>query len=215
MNPPHSQVSSHFGNWSPNGLPNLQRAIPGVKNHCWRSFLYHWKVINEGYNFALNLTSIEGLHTTLWASKVAGVPILGISGLPFWSPGTKWHLGAGPMARHREYYKGGRWWLPSSSGHGESCESLFRRDSSVHQKCSSYALTNLLFGLCRSVWVINLLVILPSPYPGVSTCPSTPEVVRVKEHASTPYPSVVFTFRLPVESTKEFGGALLLDYKHD
>ncbi len=30
-------------------------------------------------------------------------------------------------------------------------------------KCSNYALTNLLFGLCRSVWVIELLVNLPSP----------------------------------------------------
>jgi hypothetical protein len=29
-------------------------------------------------------------------------------------------------------------------------------------KCSNYALTNLRFGLCRSVWIIELLVILPS-----------------------------------------------------
>ncbi len=58
------------------------------------------------YNFALNLTSIGGLHTKLWASKVTKVPILGFSGLPLGSPETKWHLGAGPMARHREYYKG-------------------------------------------------------------------------------------------------------------
>jgi hypothetical protein len=35
-----------------------------------------------------------------------GVPIVGISGLPFGSLGTKWHLGVGPMARHRVYYKG-------------------------------------------------------------------------------------------------------------
>ncbi len=27
----HSQVSSHFGSWSPSGLLNLQRAIIGVK----------------------------------------------------------------------------------------------------------------------------------------------------------------------------------------
>jgi hypothetical protein len=27
----HSQVSSHFGSWSPGGLPNLQRAIAKVK----------------------------------------------------------------------------------------------------------------------------------------------------------------------------------------
>jgi hypothetical protein len=93
--------SSHFGSWSLNGLLNLQRAILGVKNHWWKFFLYHWKAINEGYNFALDLTSIEGLHTMLWASKVARIPILGISRLPLWSPETKWHLGVGPMAKHR------------------------------------------------------------------------------------------------------------------
>jgi hypothetical protein len=63
---------------------------------------YRWKAFNEDYNFALELTSIKGLHTKLWASKVAKVSILGISGLPE----TKWHLGAGLVARHREYYKG-------------------------------------------------------------------------------------------------------------
>ncbi len=31
---------------------------------------------------------------------------LGISGLPFESPRTKWHMGIGPMIRHRVYNKG-------------------------------------------------------------------------------------------------------------
>jgi hypothetical protein len=31
MNPPYFQVNSHFGSWSLDGLPNLQRAISGVK----------------------------------------------------------------------------------------------------------------------------------------------------------------------------------------
>jgi hypothetical protein len=35
-----------------------------------------------------------------------GDPILGILGLSLGSPGTKCHLGAGPMARHKVYYKG-------------------------------------------------------------------------------------------------------------
>ncbi len=35
-----------------------------------------------------------------------GVPILGISELQLGSPGTKWHLGVGFMAKHKEYYKG-------------------------------------------------------------------------------------------------------------
>jgi hypothetical protein len=27
----HSQMNSHFGSWSPNGLPNLQKVIAEVK----------------------------------------------------------------------------------------------------------------------------------------------------------------------------------------
>jgi hypothetical protein len=38
---------------------------------------------DKGYNFALDLTSIKAFHTKLWASKITGVPILGISKLPF------------------------------------------------------------------------------------------------------------------------------------
>jgi hypothetical protein len=36
-------------------------------------------------------------------------------------PGKKNHLDVGPVERSRVYYKGGRWWLPPSPGHGESC----------------------------------------------------------------------------------------------
>jgi hypothetical protein len=36
---------------------------------------YYWNFFDEGYNFALDLTLIGGLHTKLWASKVARVPI--------------------------------------------------------------------------------------------------------------------------------------------
>jgi len=68
---------------------------------------------------------IGGLHTKLWGSKVARVLILAISRLPLGSPGTKSHLDVGFMERHRV-----RWWLPPSSGHGESCESKFACGSS-------------------------------------------------------------------------------------
>jgi len=37
--PPHSQVNSHFRNWNPNGLLNLQRAFIGVKIHWIENFL--------------------------------------------------------------------------------------------------------------------------------------------------------------------------------
>jgi hypothetical protein len=90
---------------------------------------------------------------------------------PTWESQDKMTFG------HKEYYKGGRWWLPSSLGHGESCEFVFARGSSMHRKCSNYALINLLFGLCKSIWIIDLLIIRLSPYPGILARPSIPEVL--------------------------------------
>jgi len=66
----------------------------------WRE-TYRWKALNKGYNFALDLILIEGLHTKLWGPKVTGVPILGISELPFGSLGTKCHLDVGFVKRHK------------------------------------------------------------------------------------------------------------------
>jgi hypothetical protein len=43
-----------------------------------------WKILNKRYNFALDLIAIRGLHEKLWASKMARVLILGISGFPTW-----------------------------------------------------------------------------------------------------------------------------------
>jgi hypothetical protein len=77
-------------------------------------------------------------------------------------------------------------------------------------KCFNYALTNLLVGLCRSVWVIELLVNFPSPHPEAPARPFTLEVLQANEHAPNLFPSVVFTFGLVVGSIKELGGASLM-----
>jgi hypothetical protein len=186
--PPHSQVSSHFGRWSPNRFLNFQRVIAGVETHwiedffislesSWNVWLifdfrplkvenrpdflewkwratYGWKDLNKGYNFALDLISIGGLHTKLCAPKVVEVPTwefqdshLGVSKqndiwvLVLW-PGTKYTIR-------------GKVVVSPSPSRGEYCESVFARGSSVDQKHSNYTLINLLFGLCRSVWVID------------------------------------------------------------
>jgi hypothetical protein len=90
----HPTIKSRESPWSP--------CMQVVCRWCAK---YRWKVLDEGYNFSLNFIS------KLWASKVAGVSISGISisrisGLQLGSPGTKWHLGAGLVAKHKEYYKG-------------------------------------------------------------------------------------------------------------
>ncbi len=107
------------------------------------------------------------------------------------------------MARHKVYYKGVVVSLVNPClPHGLS----------VHQKCSNYALTNLLFSFYRFVWIIDLLVILLSPHPGAPKCPSTPKVLWAKDCAPTPSLFVVFTFGFAVESMKEFGGASLEEF---
>jgi hypothetical protein len=80
---------------------------------------YCWKSLDEGYNFASNLISIEGMHTKLCSPKIARIWTLGISRLSLGSPRTKCHLGVGPVAMHKIYYKGegggfpksGSWWI--------------------------------------------------------------------------------------------------------
>jgi len=78
-----------------------------VKNllelRVWRMHVtYNWKTIDEGYNFSLNLISIGGLHKKLWASKVAGIPILGILRLLTWESRGKLYLGATFVTKHIE-----------------------------------------------------------------------------------------------------------------
>jgi hypothetical protein len=67
---------------------------------------YHWKALDEEYNFVLNLISIRGLHAKLWGPKITKVPTLAISRLPLESHVTKYHLDVDLMDRHKVYYKG-------------------------------------------------------------------------------------------------------------
>ncbi len=99
-----------------------------------------WKALDKGYNFALNLTLIRGFQKKLLASKVARVPISKNLGLPTWESYEKMTFGCRSVAMHKQYYKGeggdfpkyGLWWiLWVCVCHG----------SSMHQKCSNYALT--------------------------------------------------------------------------
>jgi hypothetical protein len=41
----HSQVSFYFGSWSPDGFPNLQRAIVEVKTHHIEEFFISLETI--------------------------------------------------------------------------------------------------------------------------------------------------------------------------
>ncbi len=121
--------------------------------------------------------SIKGLHTKLWAPKVTRVPTLEISRFRFGNFGKKWHLDVGPLAMHIVYYKG-------ESGSFPEVKVMVSLVSSCYSwlihapKCSYYTLTNLLFGLCRSVWVIELFVNLPSPISELHRIPLPPKCYK-------------------------------------
>jgi len=177
-------------NWQFDSRPLKVWNRPNLLAWRWHA-IYRWKILDNGYNFALNLTSIRGLHRKLWTSKF-GVPILRISGLLTWESQDKMTLGIGLVARHKEDYKGEGDGFPQV----RVVMSLMSLCLLVHQKCSNYALTNLLFGLCRPVWIIDRLVTCPSPHPKAPARPSTPKVLWAKECTPTLYPFIVLSLNL-------------------
>ncbi len=115
-----------------------------------------WDISLEKFQWGLqlffNLTSIRCLHKKLWASKVAGVSISGILGFLTWGFEDKMTFGCWPRGQVQ-------------------CEFMFVYSSFVQQKCSNYALINLLYGFCRSIWVIDPLVTHPNPIPELEHAP--------------------------------------------
>jgi len=72
---------------------------------CKGRATYCWKALDESYNFALDRIVIRGLFAKLWGSKIAGVRVGAISGLPFGSLEKKSHLDVASVKSCRVYYK--------------------------------------------------------------------------------------------------------------
>jgi len=66
----------------------FKERLQGSKFNGLRNSLYHWKALEEGYNFA------------------AGILVVRISRLPLGSPETKCHSDVSLVKKHRVYYKG-------------------------------------------------------------------------------------------------------------
>jgi len=62
---------------------------------CRGRATYHWKALDESYNFALHHIAILGLLAKLWGSKIGGIPIGAILGLPLRSPRREKPFGCG------------------------------------------------------------------------------------------------------------------------
>jgi hypothetical protein len=81
----YGQKKGQESNWQFDSRPLKVKNRPNFLVCRWCA-TYHWKTLDKGYNFTFDLVSIGGLHTKLWAPKIAEVPTLGILGLPFGNP---------------------------------------------------------------------------------------------------------------------------------
>ncbi len=161
-NTSYGQKKGRESNWQFDSQPLKVGNRPDLLG-CRQHATYRWKALDESYNFASEWTSIRGLLAMLWGSKVAGVPVGGISGLPCGSPETKSHLDVASVERHRVYYKGegggfpksGPWWVKWVQG----CPWLVLAPK-VLQLCTNHFVRV----LCKPVWVSEAcqLFLVPS-----------------------------------------------------
>jgi len=114
---------------------------PDLLGYRWRA-TYHWKALNESYNFALDCTSIRGLLVKLCGSLQESQLARFHAGVP----GEKNHLDVAPMERCRVYYK----------GEGGGFPQVWAVVSLVCPCCLWLVLTPKVFQLCTNhlVWVV-------------------------------------------------------------
>jgi hypothetical protein len=133
------------------------------------------------------------MHTKLWASKSWESQLWEFWN-PIWESWNKTTFGVGPVARHIIYYKGEGGAFPQVQAVVSLCLLVVRSCPKMFYapKCSKHALTNLFFGLCKSVWMIEMLVNLPNPILELHQTHHFPlEVLRARGCAPTPSHSIV------------------------
>jgi hypothetical protein len=157
----------------------------------WRA-TYHWKALKKGYNFALDLISIGGLHIKLWGPKVMGIPILGFwdsqisrqNTIWMWASwrGTKYTIKGKVVASP----KSRPWWVL-----WVRVWPWFVLAPKVLQLC----INQFIMVLCRFVWVIKCLsfFLVPSQNSSTPLYPPPPKCYEPKNVFPTFYFSIVFT----------------------
>ncbi len=200
--------SSHLAQ---SGVATLAMWLWPLKVKNWPDLLackycatYRWKALDEGYNFALDRIAIKDLHEKLWAPKVVGVPIVGISGLPLGSLETKSHLDVASVERCKIYYKGEGGGFPQVQAVvslvSSNCLWLILAPK-VLQLCTNH----FVLVLCRFVWVIEVCRFFLVPFRSSSTPLYPSKVLQTRERALIPYSFVVFNLGFTFESFKELG----------
>jgi hypothetical protein len=119
--PSYGQKKGRESNWQFDSRPLKVRNRPlldiWIGSATWR-----WKALEESYNFGSDLVLIRLGSREIQALKVLGLQ-MGQFRDNFGIPGKKKPFGCSLRGVAQRILYGGRWWLPPSLGHGESCVS--------------------------------------------------------------------------------------------
>jgi hypothetical protein len=142
--------------WSPPGLPKTQSSIAGVKISLnWNVLDVIGKALEVQMSKMSSHESFGHLQPKLWAKEGLGVK------LAVWESWEKVPFGCSLAGELQRILHGGRWWLPSSPGRGESSESKLPVPCSNTKGVSKCELTLLWLvldvGSCK-----NIIIPLPS-----------------------------------------------------
>jgi hypothetical protein len=120
--PSYGQKKGRESNWQFDSrlLKIGNQPLPDVQIE---SATWHWKDLDEGYNFGLDLVAIKLGSLELRAPKVPGLQpgqFRDNFGTPTWESREKEPFGCSLGGELQSILYGGRWWLPPSLGRGES-----------------------------------------------------------------------------------------------
>jgi len=171
-NTSYSQKKGRESNCQFDSRPQKVRNRPNLLNSRGRA-TYHWKALDESYNFALDRTSIGGLLAKLWGSKVVEVPTGGISGLLVGSLGKNSHLDVASVESCKVHYKGEGGGFPQVRAVVSlvcPCCPWFVLAPRVLQLCTKH----FMWVVCRPVWVREAcqLFLVPSRSSNTPLYPS-------------------------------------------
>jgi hypothetical protein len=121
--PSYGQKKGRESNWQFDSRPLKvwNRPLPDLRIE---SAIRHWKDLDEGYKFGLDLVAIRLRSWELWAPKVWGLhpgQFRDNFGTPTWESREKEPFGYSLSGASQRILYGGRWWLPPNPGHGVSC----------------------------------------------------------------------------------------------
>jgi hypothetical protein len=121
--PSYGQKKGRESNWQFDSQPLKvgNQPLPDLRIESARCL---WKDLDECYNFGSDLVAIRLGSRELWAPKVPGLQpgqFRDNFGTPTWESREKEPFGCSLSRALQRILYGGRWWLPPSPGHGESC----------------------------------------------------------------------------------------------